>query len=128
MKVLIPETAGVVHILYGSSSGLQTSSPVDQFWNQNTPGVEDKAETGDEFGGASSADFNGDGKTDLAIGVPSERIGTTIFGVVHVLYGSSSGVQTTSPADQLWHIDSPGVNGAEGTFGYTFSNKYQGQG
>ena len=43
-------SAGAVNVLYGSSSGLRTSSPADQFWNQNSPGVEDTAEGGDQFG------------------------------------------------------------------------------
>ena len=44
------------------------------------------------------ADFNGDGKDDLAIGVPGEDVGSTINGgAVQVLYGSSSGLSSTSP-------------------------------
>lgn len=42
--------AGAVHVLYGSNSGLQTSAPADQFWTQDSPGVEDTAEGGDQFG------------------------------------------------------------------------------
>jgi hypothetical protein len=33
-----------------SAFGLQTSSPVDQFWNQDTPGVEENAVGYDLFG------------------------------------------------------------------------------
>lgn len=60
------------------------------------------------------ADFNGDGKDDLAIGVPGEDIGSTINGgAVEVLYGSSSGLSATSPiADQFWTQDSANVNDA----------------
>ena len=60
------------------------------------------------------ADFNGDGKDDLAIGVPSEDIGSTKNGgAVQVLYGSSSDLSATSPmADQFWTQDSANVNDA----------------
>jgi hypothetical protein len=38
-------------VLYGSAGGLQATSPDDQFWNQDSPGVRDMAEGGDQFGG-----------------------------------------------------------------------------
>ena len=103
--------AGAVHILYGAPSGLQATSPPDQFWHQNSPGVDDSVEA-DHFGAAlSSGDFNNDGFEDLAVGVPFEDIGTVTNepGAVNVLYGSSSGLQTSSPADQFWHQDKSGV-------------------
>jgi hypothetical protein len=57
-----------------------------------------------------AADFNGDGKDDLAIGVPLENVGTeSDGGAVNVLYGTTSGLQTSSPLDQLWHQNSPGI-------------------
>jgi hypothetical protein len=107
-----PEFGGV-NVLYGSASGLQTSSPADQFWSQNTPGVESTSRNHEEFGWALTAgDFNNDGRDDLAIGVPYDKRGTSIqMGSVNVLYGSSSGLQTTSPADQLWHADLSSVKG-----------------
>lgn len=102
--------AGAVHILYGSSSGLQTSSPADQFWHQGKPGVDDSEEMDDFFGiRLAVGDFNNDGRDDLAIGVIFENIPADDAGAVHVLYGSASGLQTSSPADQFWHQDSPGV-------------------
>jgi hypothetical protein len=42
--------AGGVAILYGSSAGLQAEAPDDQFWTQDSRGVEDLAEIDDEFG------------------------------------------------------------------------------
>jgi hypothetical protein len=103
--------AGAVHILYGSSNGLQSASPADQLWHQNSVGVQDSAEE-DHFGSAlASGDFNNDGFHDLAIGAPFENIGTVVNGpgAVNVLYGSSSGLQTSSPSDQFWHQNIPGV-------------------
>src|SRR5262245_20914856 len=56
-------------------------------------------------------DFNGDGYTDLAIGVPDEDVsGFFDAGLVHVLYGSANGLKTQN--DQVWTLDSPGINGA----------------
>ena len=42
--------AGAVNVLYGSAGGLQATSPDDQFWNQDSPEVQDTAETVDGFG------------------------------------------------------------------------------
>jgi FG-GAP repeat len=52
------------------------------------------------------ADFNGDGAADLAIGAPGEN---SASGVVHVLYGSGTGL--TATGSQLWSQDSPGIAG-----------------
>lgn len=54
------------------------------------------------------ADFNGDGRDDLAIGVPNEAIGNQAgAGAVHVLYGSSTTV--TATGSQLWSQDGSAV-------------------
>jgi hypothetical protein len=109
--------AGGVNVLYGSASGLQATAPADQFWSQNSPGVEGGAEEFDDFGAALAAgDFNGDTFWDLAVGVPNEDIGRiAVAGGVNVLYGSATGLQATAPADQFWSQDSPGIDGgAEG--------------
>ena len=43
----------------------------DQFFNQNSSGIEELAQTGDEFGAALSlGDLNSDGFLDLVIGAP----------------------------------------------------------
>lgn len=63
-----------------------------------------------------NSDFNGDGKDDLAIGVPGEDIGTVIDAVaINVLYGKSSRLQTASPPDQFWHQGKPGIADIEET-------------
>ena len=57
------------------------------------------------------ADFNGDGYSDLAIGVPREDLGDIDdAGAVHVIYGSADGSDTSNPLQtQFWTQDSPGV-------------------
>jgi hypothetical protein len=104
---------GAVEVLYGSPAGLQASAPDDQFWTQDSAGVEDQAEDYDFFGSALSAeDFNGDGFADLAIGVEGEGPGLPIAaGALNVLYGSATGLQAQSPRNQIWSQGSPGVKG-----------------
>ena len=58
--------------------------------------------------GGASSDFNGDGYSDLAMGVPRENVEALHdVGAINVLYGSATGL--TSEGDQLWHQDVPGV-------------------
>jgi FG-GAP repeat protein len=109
--------AGAVQVFYGSNGGLQATDPDDQFWNQDSVGVRGAAQTGDAFGSSvATGDFNHDGFTDLAAGVPFEDVGTVVDGgSVEVLYGSASGLQATSPDDQFWNQDSTGVKGSAET-------------
>ncbi len=116
--------AGAVNVLYGSAGGLQATSPDDQFWHQDSPGVRDTAEFGDWFGASlGTGDFNNDGFADLAIGVPTEDVEDVgDAGAVNVLYGSAGGLQATSPDDQFWNQDSPGVKDTaeeSESFGYS---------
>jgi len=105
--------AGQVQVFYGSSGGLQAVTPDDQLWSQDTPAVRGSAQTGDKFGAALvTGDFNSDGFTDLAVGVPFEDVGTVPdAGAVEVLYGSAAGLQATAPDDQFWSQNSVGVRG-----------------
>ena len=102
----IPD-AGAVNVLYGSSTGLTTTG--NQIWTQNSPDIEGNAEAGDRFGGAlASGDFNKDGFSDLAIGVPQEdvvnssQINILNAGAVNIIYGSSNGLNATVTPDELW--------------------------
>jgi hypothetical protein len=85
--------AGCVHVLYGGPAGLKVSG--SQFFTQDTGGIADGTEASDQFGAVLvAADFNGDGRADLAIGAPGEAIGAAgAAGCVHVLYGSATGLQ-----------------------------------
>jgi cysteine-rich repeat protein len=101
--------AGMVKVLFGVATGLTEVG--DQSWEQgfNLP---DTTEPGDAFGKSLAvADFNGDTIDDLAIGVPQEDFGAVAnAGVVHVVYGTSSGL--TTPGNQLWSQDDPQVSDA----------------
>ncbi|MGI0006044.1 MAG: hypothetical protein ACREAI_06470, partial [Nitrososphaera sp.] len=112
--------AGMVNVIYGSASGLSATAVPDQrfFQDFSLPGdpasnISDASEADDSFGGAlASGDFNNDGHTDLAVGVPDEDVGPDVdAGAVNVIYGSPSGLSSTVLDDQFWHQDSANVEG-----------------
>jgi hypothetical protein len=98
--------AGAVHVLYGSASGLTGTG--SQVLTQDSPGVPDTAESGDNFGQSLAAgDFDHDGFADLAVGVELEEVGGAVdAGGVNVLYGSAGGL--TGSGSQFF----PQVGGA----------------
>jgi hypothetical protein len=100
--------AGAVTVLYGSASGLSASG--SQFLSQDTPGVLGAAEPRDDFGAALGVgDFNNDSVADLAIGAPSEGVGSAAqAGAVNVVYGAAGGL--TATGNQQWRQDS-GIGG-----------------
>jgi len=102
--------AGAVWIFYGGPDGLQISTV--QHFNQSSAGVPGSSEEDDYFGGALAAgDITGDGRDDLAIGLPNEAVGSIkAAGGVIVLKGSASGIVSTGA---LW-IDQ-GTSGVPGS-------------
>lgn len=64
------------------------------------------------------ADFNGDGRSDLAIGVPRETLGSNPSqdGAVHVLYGARQGLGVAG--DRFLNEDTPGIEGGGASGGY----------
>jgi hypothetical protein len=99
---------GGVAIVRGSATGLRTTG--GQVWSQASPGIPGTPEENDHFGAVLAAgDFTGDGRADLAIGVPEEHYaGAEAAGVVHVLYGDPTGL--TSLGNQMWGGDHLGVD------------------
>jgi hypothetical protein len=96
--------AGVVDVVYGSESGLPGGTR--QQLTQARP------EDGDRFGSAvATGDFNGDGFTDLAVGVPGENVGATAdAGVVELFYGGGEGLPGVG--NQLLRQGAAGMAGA----------------
>ncbi len=99
--------AGAIAVIYGDASGVL--SPDDQFWHQDSPGMINSAEIGDQLGSnLVTGDFDGDGFDDLAISVARENLPTDSPGAVHIMYGSAAGL--TAADNQIWHQDSPGID------------------
>ena len=81
--------AGAVMVAFGTPYGID-SNP--QIWSQDSAGIPGICEYYDQFGySLTAADFNDDGKWDLAIGAPGEN---TNSGVVHVLFGQYNGLDS----------------------------------
>jgi len=98
--------AGSVTVLYGSPAKLVSVD--SQQWSQDTGGISNSPDGGDQFGAALAAgDFDGDGFDDLAIGVPFERVEGAIAGAVHIIFGSGLGL--LAAGDQFWHQNQPGI-------------------
>lgn len=100
--------AGGMSAIYGSALGLDAAG--DDFWHQDSPGIANETETGDELGRSVAAgDFNGDGFDDAAVGVPGEDVsGEGESGGVAVIYGTAGGL--ANPDDDFWHQDSSGID------------------
>ncbi len=102
--------AGAVQAIFGPIEG--SGALIDQLLYQYgaLPGT---GEIEDLFGSAlAGGDFNGDGRMDLAIGVPEEDVDTIEdAGAVHVLYAESDGGFDLA-GSQLW-FEEPPIGGAE---------------
>jgi hypothetical protein len=84
---LVPD-AGLVHVLYGGTSGLDAATV--QTLSQGVGGLLERAEPNDKFGSAlASGDFDADGADDLAIGVPGEKLSVASQGAVQIVYGQA---------------------------------------
>lgn len=114
--------AGAVNVIYGSSTGLSSSG--NQMWSQDSSGIPGGCEEWDEFGYTVAAgDFNGDGRDDLAIGVALEDVNGTDAGAVNVIYGSSTGLNSTG--SQMFYQQAGGLgrsdNNANDGFGVSLA-------
>ncbi|MFJ1914091.1 FG-GAP and VCBS repeat-containing protein [Streptomyces sp. NPDC088147] len=86
--------AGYVAVVYGTKNGLDKSKRT--IISQATTGIPGTPETSDYFGDRlTTGDLDGDGYTDLVVGVHAERIGDTdSFGVLTVVWGGASGLKS----------------------------------
>ncbi|MFJ8842315.1 FG-GAP and VCBS repeat-containing protein [Streptomyces cyaneofuscatus] len=91
-KVSKKASAGYVAVVYGTKNGLDKSKRT--IISQARTFVPGTPEAGDSFGDRlTTGDLDGDGYTDLVVGVHSERIGKTdTRGVVTVVWGSAKGL------------------------------------
>ena len=99
--------AGAVQVVYGSVTGLSVAG--SQFWNQDSPSINDASEADDVFGfSVATGDFDADGFADLLTGIPGENNGAiTDGGAASVIYGSAAGL--TSDGDQFWTQNSTDI-------------------
>lgn len=107
--------AGIVHVVYGSASSVTGLD--SHMLTQGTGGLINGRGEQEKFGWALAAgDFNGDGRDDLAVGVPGEGYvpgsgpypsPSFEYGAVHVLYSNANGVSGDN--DQLWRTDDPAL-------------------
>src|SRR5262249_840848 len=94
---------GAVHVLYTDSTGHLTSNG-SKFYTQDTPGIQDKVEPGDNFGASlATGNFDGKGADDLAIGIPDEDLIKEDVGAVQILpdAGTTSGYWFNATDEQL---------------------------
>lgn len=86
---------GQVTVLYGDPGGLRVTDRSN--WHQDKSGVESSRTEGDHFGQALSfGDFNDDNIADLVVGVPGEDVGGNDGGMVHIFYGTTSGLSSAA--------------------------------
>ena len=102
------QAAGAVQVIYGSLTGL--TSEGNQFWSQDSAGVNGTAEARDFFGSRVTVGNLGRSQhADVVVGVPSEDAGAQEAGVVNVLYGSATGV--TAEGNEVWYQGTTGIAG-----------------
>jgi hypothetical protein len=111
---------GQVDIIFGSPSGLTSANA--QVLSQADPAVDGAPEEDDQFGQTlESGDFNGDGYSDLAVGIPYEDYepgNVENMGAVSIFYGSDNGLRTDN--DLIIHPALASVSGTpaeDGNFG-----------
>jgi hypothetical protein len=114
-KVGTATQAGAVHVLNGSPDGLTATGSVRL--TENTASVPGTAEDGDSFGGAlATGDFDDDGFSDLAVGVPGQDGSFFDVGAIDVLYGSATGLSGTG-SQRFAEDDVGAVAGDQDRFG-----------
>ena len=103
--------SGTVNVLYGSrGEGLTADN--DQIWHQNSRGLNLVLGAAHNFGGAlTTGDFNADGFTDLAIGIPGYKLAEgERAGAVSLMFGGPEGLSARGA--QVWNR---GINSFGGT-------------
>ena len=88
------DSDGALSLLYGTP--LTSAFTGSQFITQDSPGIKEGSEAGDQFGAViASGDFDRDGFGDLAVSAPFEDVpegANDRDGAVHILYGRAGGI------------------------------------
>lgn len=102
--------AGAVNVFYGRAGGFDFGAG-DQYWHEQRSDIIGVPLPSDFFGAAlAAADFDGDGRDDLAIGVPGATVnGQADAGEVSVIYGRVGGLKGST--NQLFNLETPGFAG-----------------
>jgi hypothetical protein len=126
-----PETnsgRGAVRVFTGQAATLEFNQAALSPLSQDSFGVPDSGEAGDNFGHALAAgDFDGDGFADLAIGAPNEdfAVGNNV-GAVTVIYFPLPALDPVR--SQFFHQDATGIvdaSEAGDNFGFALTNSSQ---
>ncbi|MET7641042.1 FG-GAP and VCBS repeat-containing protein [Streptomyces sp. NPDC005438] len=99
---------GAVRVIYGDRRGLSGRTATV---TQNSPGIPGSGQKGDWFGGSLAVgDVDGDGRDDLAVGVPGRTVaGVDRAGATVLLRGSARGL--TSAGARTFALGRPGAKG-----------------
>ncbi|MEM8557043.1 MAG: T9SS type A sorting domain-containing protein [Bacteroidota bacterium] len=109
--------AGAISVRYGTGGGFGA----EQVWHQDMADVPGSARTGDQFGFALAAgDFDGNGRDDLAVGVPGSNGNT---GAMIVFDGGNGGLFPTNDGGGDWNQNDlrPSEQEAGDQFGYALA-------
>lgn len=101
-------SVGAAHIIFGSAGGLTANG--DQLIHPGMNGVAGTPNNGTFFSTALEAgDFNGDGRDDLAVGIPHYRVSGSAVGAAEVFFGAPNGLSLLG--EQMWRQGAGGVAG-----------------
>src|SRR4051794_38490402 len=107
--------AGMVLVYYGSPTGIvfpAQSGVRPTVWTQNSGGVPDAAEAGDQFGFSLAwGDFGGGPEADLAVGVPGESLAGSVSPIIEAGAGNvinGPGAGPTRSGGPFWAQGPPG--------------------
>jgi hypothetical protein len=115
---------GKVTVFYGTPIGITFTNRSD--WHQDKSGVESSRTADDLFGAALSiGDFNHDHVADLVVGVPGEAVAANHAGMVHIFYGTTSGLSShTALGRETFREGVPGVDASQANGASEFDDRF----